>query len=56
MKMDWLRLERRLRDTLKDYAADELNGDEAIVQIDNIIADETLRGCELPENLLEESK
>jgi len=52
MKMDWLRMETRLREALRDYQKDIDTGHNdtakaTLLLIDEIIADETQRGNEL---------
>jgi hypothetical protein len=47
MKMDWLRLEERIRVVLRAYIKGTLECKEALNQIDDALGEETGRGFEL---------
>ncbi len=51
--MDWLRMERELRATLREYTRGDLLALEALRRIDAIVAARTDRGNELPLGLLD---
>jgi len=46
-KLDWLRLERRLRKVLRSTTTD--NALTQVVKLDTILADETGRGTSIPD-------
>ena len=47
-KMDWLRLETRLRESLSTYSRFQEDPEDTLREIDDILAEETRRGNELP--------
>lgn len=49
-KMNWLRLETRLRNYLRDMLQGDIDKDTCLAAIDNALGEETGRGYELPEN------
>lgn len=50
VKIDWLLLERKIRDTLEKYGKDEVTSFRALRLIDENLAALTLRGSVLPED------